>query len=99
MVEEILIQNLIKIVKEYPWAVSAMLVMSCLRIVNKPMFQVFQDYVRSTETKADDRILKSLERNRLFIIFCFFLDLIASIKLISPANPSPTKDPNGSKEP
>lgn len=94
--------QIISLVKAYPWQFAIAALIGFFRGVNKPIqpvIEILKKYVQSTETKTDDRILKKLEGSRVFIAFCFFVDLIFSIKISGSSSPpvaAGEKDAGGS---
>lgn len=62
------------------WLLALMTWMAALRFIGKPLMTAIETYVRNSPSKKDDAVLEEVERSQAFVIGCWLLDFIASVK-------------------
>jgi len=77
-------QLVIEFVLQYPAAASALLTMSILRAVFKPLQGVVDRYVEATPDPDDDSRWAKIKESKPYQAFAWLVDYTASIKLPVP---------------
>ena len=68
-------------IEKYPVLVTIFAVIGVLRVINKPLFSFLRTFVSATQTTADDQLLDTAEKSKVYKAICYLLDLTASIKV------------------
>lgn len=74
-------QLAIEFVLQYPAVASALLAMSILRAVFKPLQGVVDKYVEATPDPDDDSKWAKIKESKPYLAFAWLVDFTASIKL------------------
>lgn len=72
---------IIGLANQYPIVASALMVISVLRLINKPLFIFLNAVVNATPTPKDNEILVKVETSKAYQYVSFLLDYFASVKL------------------
>jgi hypothetical protein len=62
------------------WVLALLTWMATLRFLGKPVMTAIERYVRNSPSKADDQVLDEVEHSRWFVVGCWLLDFLASVK-------------------
>lgn len=65
---------------KYPWLVSVLTLIGALRVINKPLFYMLNEYTKYSSAQWDNELLNKIEQSKVYKAFCWLLDLTASIK-------------------
>ena len=72
---------IIDLASKYPLLISILGVVGVLRLIFKPLFYFFHEFVLATPTKRDDDFLMKVEKSKAYSVIVFLVDYLGSIKL------------------
>jgi hypothetical protein len=74
----------IELAVKHPWIVTVLVAIASLRLLFKPVFTIWHAIVARTASTEDDAFLERVENSEALKWLLWFVDLIASIKLVKP---------------
>ncbi len=79
--EQLISSLIVHFATDYPTLSTVLLVISGLRLVNKPLFSLLHTIADVTPYDGDDKTLAAVESSPIYASICYALDWVASIKL------------------
>jgi len=71
----------VEFLAKYPIFGSIVGVVGILRLIMKPLFSFFREFVLATPSDRDDAFLNKVEGSKIYSFIVFLVDYISSIKL------------------